>query len=489
MINFFELNVIQRFLDRYNVEKVLLIGLSNEKIINEVISYCITNNSLLYAIDPNIDIKNIIENKFNINDIQEYLEKQVIYFEGCSLDILPTLNSFDAIFINDDPNWYTLHSELNLIKKNNINFPLVFVCNNKYPHKRRDSYSNPKNIPKKFRNDFCDELCIKYIENNDVKHTKIKDKFYHAIYENTPKNGILTAIEDFLKENNNLNILEINPLEGISLIYENSTIAYIRINQIREQEKNSEFPLEGLFDKFIENNLLLKHVENLINNDINAIDEFKSEIKEKNIKIKDLENSLTNNEKELNNTKNQLSEITNENKNLTLIENKYKELIVINNKKIESIQNRLKNDPKINALKQNHIKQTNKLKNTEYYMCCFKEKIDNNNEEIEYLKNSNRISKKIINLFSFMMIISKSKITEIKTNLLLYHTIKNNNCFDIGYYLKKYPDIKKSYWCEYFSPELHYICKGFDENRKFNKYYLPAKNKKELLEYLEKMKQ
>ena len=28
-----------------------------------------------------------------------------------------------------------------------------------------------------------------------------------------------------------------------------------------------------------------------------------------------------------------------------------------------------------------------------------------------------------------------------------------------------------SKWCRYFSPELHYVCKGFDENRVFNKKY------------------
>ena len=48
----------------------------------------------------------------------------------------------------------------------------------------------------------------------------INDKFNHALYQNTPKNGVLTAIEDYI-ENSDLNITStlIDSETGILLIY------------------------------------------------------------------------------------------------------------------------------------------------------------------------------------------------------------------------------------------------------------------------------
>ena len=52
MFNYFDLDIIPTFLSRFKVDKILAIGLSNELIINEVISFCIENESLLYCFKP-----------------------------------------------------------------------------------------------------------------------------------------------------------------------------------------------------------------------------------------------------------------------------------------------------------------------------------------------------------------------------------------------------------------------------------------------------
>ena len=81
-------------------------------------------------------------------------------------------------------------------------------------------------------------------------------------------------------------------------------------------------------------------------------------------------------------------------------------------------------------------------------------------------------------------LIFKSKPKEISLNIKLYQVLKNSKCFDIGFYLNKNKDLINSKWYKYFSPELHYICNGFNENRKFNKKYFNRNSKKELLDYL-----
>lgn len=145
MFNFLDLNIIPTFLSRFKINKVVAIGLSNKEIINGVLDYCVDNDASLTVIDSKIDIS-----VFKNDENKEFLES-VTYHKDSSLNVLPTLISFDAIFINGDPNWYTVYNELTITKKINSSFPLVFICNNKYPHKRRDSYLNPEDIPEEFK--------------------------------------------------------------------------------------------------------------------------------------------------------------------------------------------------------------------------------------------------------------------------------------------------------------------------------------------------
>jgi hypothetical protein len=84
-----------------------------------------------------------------------------------------------------------------------------------------------------------------------------------------------------------------------------------------------------------------------------------------------------------------------------------------------------------------------------------------------------------------MFLLIKSKPSEIITNIKLYRAIKRSDIFDIGYYFNEYPDIQVSSWCKYFSPQLHYVCKGFDEHRRFNVKSFKENNKIELLKDIE----
>ena len=142
-----------------------------------------------------------------------------------------------------------------------------------------------------------------------------------------------------------------------------------------------------------------------------------------------------------------------------------------------------KKDEELNKIKYQYSNQLSKLDTKEYCISCFKEEIDNNHLEIDYLKNTS-LTKKILNPLSYLYLIVKSNPRELSLNFKLYKALKNSKCFDIGYYLNKNKDIQESKWCKYFSPELHYVCVGFYEKRKFNKKYFNRNSKKELLDYI-----
>lgn len=522
MFNYYNLNTIPIILNRFKVNNIVICGLPDESIVNQIFEYCDNDSKSCIAIDQN--------DGHTIDYIHDY-----------PLNTLKDLNNYEAIFLNDDPNWYTVYNELNIIKKSNEEFPLVFICHNIFPHKRRDSYIDPEIIPKEFVNDFSKML--------DYNGINIRDDYYHAVEENTSKNGVLTAIEDFLDENKSIGVMDFKLTNGITILYLQNSISHIRLSRLHEEIDDYIVEYKDLPDEIFENQLLTSHIAKfkLLNENIDIIDEYKEELSEKektienykykvklhedkfdykdsqieryesqlNLKdaqIKNIESKLNNHKNEINNLSVKLNEANNEikekNYQLTLknqeitdkdikIKDSLNQLTLKNQEisdkdikiknninQIKNAENQLKSkDGMLTSLKQQNLEQISKLNNKGYCISCYKEEISNNHLEIEYLKKRSFI-KKLLNPFAYLYLILKSTPKELSLNFKLYKALKNSKCFDIGFYLNNNQDIIESKWCKYFSPELHYVCNGFNESRKFNKKYFNRNSKKELLEYI-----
>ncbi len=496
-------NIIPFILKYFKIKKIIVSGVKDKDLINSFLNYSAN---------------------YTFINTSEINSEEVI--NGDSLGILSNLSDYDAIFIDDDPNWYTIFSELNIIKKTNSDFPVVFICNNKFPHKRRDSYFNPSSIPKEFRHQCTKELPVYY---NNEKIT-ILDGFYHSCEENTSKNGVLTGIEDFLNENSHIGKMKINFIEDITILYNKIPINQKRIEIIYDEINGYELKDVDLSSKLIENNLLLSHINNnfreyeleisnkddvindfeleisnkddvinnyedkikIFNEEIyyknSKINGFENKLKLKDTKIKDFESKLVNKEKTIDSLQNDLSK---KELNLKDIESE----LVNKEKTIDSLQNDLSKkesyvmdkemefNSQISNLNKQLTSQFSKIEHEKYCINCFKEEINNNRTEINYLK-SNTLTRNILSPFSYLYLVLKSKPKEVFINLKLLKILKSSKCFDIGFYLENNPDIKKSDWCKYFSPELHYVCKGFEEERTFNKKYFNRNSKRDLLNYL-----
>lgn len=533
MLDFYKLNTIPILLKNFKVKKVIISGLLDENLVNEIFKY----DADFIAITSN------------------FTHPKIKTINGNPLEVLKNQKHYEAIFINDDPNWYTVYNELNIIKKTNDEFPIVFICNNTFPHKRRDSYRNPKTIPQDYKQESIKGLPILYGGTEII----IEDNYYHARDENTPNNGVLTAIEDFLDENNDVDLVEISFIEDITILCPKTSISKIRIDKTKQECADKKLNVENFPDLLMENQLLLSYLDKYDIKELNSganinkkiIKDYEnkihiqdseikfkesqligvtSELNVKDLQIKDFESKLTNKKNnlssletklqfantEIKQLKNEINEIKsfsknkeadykfkinagNEKiislqKNLSEIESKMletnNELKVANRnleneiKKVNNLNSEINSTKKLlNTVKQENFHQINKLNSKDYCIVCFKEKISDNELEINYLKNQSLI-KKFLSPFSYLYLLLKSKPDEYSINFKLYSSLKNSKCFDIGYYLNNNPDIKKSRWIKYFSPELHYVCKGFGEKRKFNKKYFNTHSKEELFEYL-----
>ena len=548
MYNYYDLDILPNILNKFKVNNVVISGISDITYVDKVLEYCDEKDVSYTKIDS----------QYNFEDcICDY-----------TLNVLPNLRDYDAIFLNDDPNWYTVYNELKIIKENNREFPLVFICHNVFPHKRRDSYINPDIIPEKFRNEFSNKF--EYLD------ISVVDGFYHATQENTPKNGVLTAIEDFLTENPSIEIMDIKLVNGITILYPNNSISKIKLDKLSEEIQGLNLKFDELSDKVVENQILVDYVSSLCDVDEGfeeiadfsfeldkkdrIINDYKNKIKLhdselnykdsqiesignklnlKDAQIQNFESKLVNQDNKINNLNSELKDandkinalkkkIYHKNKHLKNKENELNSKLNEANLKINSLKKDISSNEKLETelnlqlkiandqLKKNieQIKdkdnqilikekesndkdvmldsikkqcegQLSKLDNKEYCISCYKEEINNNHLEIQYLKKDT-LTRKLFSPFAYLYLVAKSNPKELSLNYKLYRALKNSKCFDIGYYLSNNKDLCESKWAKFFSLELHYVCNGFNEERKFNKKYFNRNSKRELLDYIMK---
>lgn len=106
---------------------------------------------------------------------------------GISHDVLPTLPQADVVLVDGDHNWYTVYNELNLISERDLvrKGGVVFLHDVDAPWGRRDMYYQPDTIPAEYQQEWEPVPSL---------------AFKRAKHEGGQRNGVLTAIEDFLQK-------------------------------------------------------------------------------------------------------------------------------------------------------------------------------------------------------------------------------------------------------------------------------------------------
>jgi len=121
--------------------------------------------------------------------------------KGISLAILPQLSDpFDCILIDGDHNWYTVYHELKAISERALLKPggMIFFHDVEWPWGRRDMYYQPELIPQEFRHPWEQKGVIR--GKSELSDNGMFPTYRKATHEGGPRNGVLTAIEDFLRE-------------------------------------------------------------------------------------------------------------------------------------------------------------------------------------------------------------------------------------------------------------------------------------------------
>jgi Methyltransferase domain len=135
-----------------------------------------------------------------------------------SLDALRHIPIPDVAIIDGDHNWYTVSEELRLIgERAGEELPLLLFHDVSWPHARRDDYYDPAAIPADRRQPFAEGGGV-YPGVDGLRPGGLP---YHfpAVREGGACNGVLTAVEDFVAEREDLRLAVVPAFFGLGVVW------------------------------------------------------------------------------------------------------------------------------------------------------------------------------------------------------------------------------------------------------------------------------
>lgn len=199
-----------------DVLKVAEVGAGGGQFTKELTEWAKRHEGFVYCIEPNSTetLKEICRQ----SDYARLIEDQ-------SLNALPLLEPCDAYLLDSDHNYFTVTNELKIIEKvcssRGLNYH-VFVHDAGPPCGNRDFYFSPDSLPTEAVHPyqyFEDLVEFSIKEFGMYRKDHLTGKLAVAKHIGGPKNGVRTAVEDFVKDRPNLIFKYIPCIFGLAVIY------------------------------------------------------------------------------------------------------------------------------------------------------------------------------------------------------------------------------------------------------------------------------
>lgn len=193
---------------------IVEIGCAAGQTTRRLVAFCVRSGATLHAIDP--------APRFDVEGWGAQAGGRLVFHRARSLDALPGIDGYDAVLVDGDHNWYTVFHELRLIEQQAERaerpFPLVWLHDIGWPYGRRDLYYDPESIPAEYRHPYA-RAGMRPGSSDLLPQGGFNARLCNATRENTPRNGVLTAVEDFLKQTRlSLRLLLIPGFHGLGVL-------------------------------------------------------------------------------------------------------------------------------------------------------------------------------------------------------------------------------------------------------------------------------
>jgi cephalosporin hydroxylase len=141
--------------------------------------------------------------EFDPAEHEKQFPGRYIFHGDISHNVLPGLPAMDAALIDGDHNWYTVYNELKMLsataREAGEGLPLLVMHDVCWPYGRRDLYYAPERIPEDFRQPYA-QRGMRMDRKDLLPRGGLNPTMFNAVTEGGPRNGVMTALDDFIAE-------------------------------------------------------------------------------------------------------------------------------------------------------------------------------------------------------------------------------------------------------------------------------------------------
>jgi hypothetical protein len=204
------IEVVLPLLDAVGARSVVEVGSYAGDLTRELIGWAAGADASVSAIDPSPQPE-LIE----LAERHEELE----LIRKTSHEALPQIAVPDAVIIDGDHNYYTVSEELRLIdeRASGSTAPVLIFHDVGWPHGRRDAYHAPDQIPAEYREAMVPGGGV-FPGNPGLVPGALPYR-HVARYEGGPRNGVLTAVEDFVEGREGLRLAIVPAFFGLGVLW------------------------------------------------------------------------------------------------------------------------------------------------------------------------------------------------------------------------------------------------------------------------------
>jgi hypothetical protein len=188
---------IKPIIETAQPRRILEIGADSGWNTRNILEYCRNTGARADIVDP--------APRPSLHEVlAEFGPDQYRYFPLKSIAAIPQLDTPDVALIDGDHNWATVYSELNLLHANAdaTGFPMPIVISHDvaWPYARRDMYYNPDDLDASQKHPYAYRGMLPGV--NELVEEGMNGILANALHEGGPRNGVLTAIEDYIASAN-----------------------------------------------------------------------------------------------------------------------------------------------------------------------------------------------------------------------------------------------------------------------------------------------
>ncbi len=175
----------------------------------------------LHVVDPVPD--------FDPSEHANAFPGRYVFHEALSLDVLPTLPPMDAALVDGDHNWYTVVNELRMLaqvaRKKKKPLPVIVMHDVLWPYGRRDLYYAPEQIPDEYRQPWA-RKGMRPGGKGLMERGGLNPTMANALQEGGDRNGVMTALDDFVAEYDRpLRVVVLPIYFGLAIVVEEERLA------------------------------------------------------------------------------------------------------------------------------------------------------------------------------------------------------------------------------------------------------------------------